>query len=115
MVLALVCWVVAIAFIYAMIEARAHTGALMGVARVAYLRALVFVGQSALDEASFVIRHPRSGGPSVVEDIRKGISSGIAHDPLATRDAYGELVKGGLLRVDPVGYTLVSKPSSPRR
>ena len=64
-IFAFVLWVLAIALIYALSQSQAQSGALTGVARVAAMRAVVFAGESALEEASHVIRNP-SGETSTV-------------------------------------------------
>jgi hypothetical protein len=113
--LALALWIVTIALIHALVVARASSGALSGVARTAYLRSLVFAGQSALEEACYRIRNPTDGGPPPLSDlVAGGAGSGIAADPVATRDVFATQVRGGVMRIQPVMYAVVARPPATR-
>lgn len=111
---AFVIWVVMIALVYALMVGQSQGDALSGIVRVSGLRTVVLAGQSALAEADYVLRHPRDGQATVLEGMRGGSSTGVAHDPAGTRKLYDEDVAAGRLNIEPVQYAIAHKPSKPR-
>lgn len=106
---AFVAWVVTLALLWALIASQAGGNALTGVVRVGGIRMAVLAGQSALAEASYVLRHPPEGGSLVLTGIHQGTSSGEAHDPAATRALYEDDVKAGALDIGKVQYEVVHR------
>ncbi|MBI4861100.1 MAG: hypothetical protein HY815_12715 [Candidatus Riflebacteria bacterium] len=113
-VVALVLWIVAVSFIYAVIQSQAQTGALGGVARVTSLKTVTTAGQSALAEAIHVVRHPVGARSPLLEALVAGRDEGILHEPEATREAYGKATSGDKLTIEPVFYKVVSRPPTDR-
>lgn len=109
-VVALVIWVMALALVYALSQSQAQSGALGGVMRVTALRTVMTAGQSALVEATHRLRHPQGGTSPLLQALLEGESSGQAHDPQASRDAYQELKLGGTLTIDFVTYQVAARP-----
>lgn len=107
---AFVIWIVVLAFLYAFMQSQAQSGALQGVARATALHTVVFAAQSALAEASHAMRHPPGGASPVLEALKGGRNSGLAHDPQATRDVWAGLVGAGRLEVDQVAYEVMARP-----
>lgn len=109
---AFVCWVVAIAFVAAVVQSQSQSGALSGVVRVVALRTVIAAGESALNEACYVLRHPSGGITGVLDEIRqRGATTGTVHIPQATMDAYKQLVETGILKIDPIVYDIVWRPT----
>jgi hypothetical protein len=108
---AFVLWVVTIALVYALMVGQSQSGALTGVVRVTGMRMVVLAGQSALAEASYVLRHPSNGKSTVLEGMRTGSAAGKAHDPTATRKLYTAEVSAGRLTVEPVMYEVAKRPA----
>lgn len=106
---ALVAWVIAVALIWALMQGQGTSEALTGVLRVSGLTTLTLAGESALDEASIVLRNPPGPKSAVLEAIRTGSASGEAHDPRATRELFRDDVASGALTVEPVRYRVVHK------
>lgn len=111
---AFVVWVVMLALMWGLIQGQAQSGALTSVVRVSGLRTVILAGQSALAEASFVLRHPASGESNVLGAILGGSSAGTAHAPVATRELYAADVGTGALAIDDVTYRLVHRGAVPR-
>jgi hypothetical protein len=114
---AFVVWIVAIAIIYAFIQSQAQSGAMQGVARVSGMRVAIFAGQSALEEACYVIRHPAGASSSVLDAMNGGGSAGTAHEPDVTRAVYAKLRSEGTapgdLTLSAVSYKMVGKCPPP--
>lgn len=108
---AFVAWVVTIALVYALMLGQSQSGALTGVVRVSGMRTVIFAAQSALAEASYVLRHPSNGKSTVLEGIRNGTDSGPVHDPTATRKLYAKDVEAGRLTVEKVQYKVAKRPA----
>lgn len=105
-----VVWVVSMAVLWAMMQSGAQGEALEAVARVTGLRLVTFAGETALEEASHSLRFPRSGGSTLLESVEGGGDTGVALDPVATRDIYANIVPAGTLTVSPVQYDVASRP-----
>ena len=114
---AFVLWVLAIALIYALVQSQAQSGALAGVARVSALRAVVFAGESAVEEASYVIRNPSGESSGVLDAMQGGGTRGNAPEPETTRALFKHLKDenqlGGDITIGPVTYELVRKGQLP--
>lgn len=114
---AFVLWIMAIAIVYALMQSQAQSGALQGVARVSGMRAAIFAGQSAIEEASYVIRHPSGDSSTVLDAMNGGGSSGTAHEPEVTRAVYQKLKSEGSapgdLTLSSVTYRMVGKCPPP--
>lgn len=108
---AFVIWVVTIALIYAFMLSQGQSGALTGIVRVSGLRTVTFVGQSAIAEASYVLRHPPKDGSIVLENIRNGGTDGFVHDPAATKQLYADDIATGRLEIGPVDFTVARRPA----
>lgn len=105
-------WVISLALFYALMLSRASSGATVGVLRVAFRRTMLTAGRSALDEASFALRHPLDGQAPALRAMQSGGRTGTAFEPRLTRDAYRPLIDGGRLDIGAVTYQVVSRPSS---
>lgn len=111
---AFVIWVVTIALIYALMSGQAQSGALTGIVRVSGLRMVILAAQSALAEASYVLRYQPEGGSPVLKGIKNGSDAGDAHDPAATRELYKKEVDERRLTLEPVRYKVMLKGARPQ-
>jgi hypothetical protein len=104
-------WVVAMALLWGFVQSQAQSGALTGVARVTAARVVTFAAQSALEEAAYALRHPQPGADGMLDRVERGGDSGIAHDPVLTRDTlYGDPVRSGALSIGQVEFAVASRP-----
>lgn len=108
---AFVIWVVTIALIYAFMLSQGQSGALTGIVRVSGVRTVTFAGQSAIAEASYVLRNPPKEGSIVLENIRNGGTDGFVHDPAGTKKLYEEDIAAGRLEIGPVQFTVAGRPA----
>jgi hypothetical protein len=109
MTVAFVVWVIALAFVYALAQRQSQSGALTAAVRVSGLRLVTTVARSALTEAAHVIRRAPAGA-ATLGLIERGASSGLVHDPEATRSHYEQLVKARILTIEPVTFEVVNRP-----
>jgi hypothetical protein len=108
---AFVAWVLTIAMIYALMSGQAQSGALTGLVRVTGMRTLLLAAQSALAEATFVLRHPPDGGSELLAGIQSGRDAGDAYDPVGTRQLYESDVAAGRLGIEKVHYEVALEPT----
>lgn len=111
--LGIVLWVLALAFLYAMVQSQARGGATGSMIRAAHLRSMVFAGQSALEEASFAWRHQIKEPAAALQEILKGSRSGTAHQPTISRTTFAAAPGLGTIHVGTVTYAVVSAPAGP--
>jgi hypothetical protein len=107
-VVVLVVWVVTIALIWALMQGQATSGALSGVIRVSGLTIVSLAAESALDEASIVLRNPAGESSPVLDGIKTGSGGGDAHDPTVTRELFAQ-ESGAGLAIEKVRYKVVHK------
>ena len=110
---AFVMWVITIALIYALMSGQAQSGALTGIVRVSALRMVVLAAQSALAEASYMLRYVPEGNSAVLKEMKGGTDAGTAHDPAATKELYKKEVDEGRLVLEPVKYNVAKRSNKP--
>lgn len=106
---AVVLWMVTIAFIWALMLAQAQSAALTGVGRVGALAIVLHCGRSALCEATAALRHPPATGSPILQGMLKGQGTGDVCEPAGTRALYADEIRSGSLKIDPVKYTVVHR------
>ena len=81
-IVAFVIWAITLVLVYALTQSQAQGDALNGVVRATGLRTVQWAGRSALNEADYKVRRPRSSGPGIMSTIQSG---GTPEGRLATR------------------------------
>jgi hypothetical protein len=104
-------WVVAMSLVWGFVQSQAQSGAVGGVARVTASRLLEFAGQSALEEASYALRHPAPGADDAIAKVEHSGDRGTAYDPAYTRSTlYKDEIASGVLTIGAVDFEIASRP-----
>ena len=107
LVLGFALWVAAIAMVYALMAGQARSSVVGDVSRLAARRLALVAAGSALDEASWVLRHPADPEAQLLATVQAS-ASGTVHDPAATREAYDRLYPGAVT-LAPVQFEVKQK------
>ena len=108
---AVVLWMITMAFLWALVLSQSQSSALTGVVRVSALATVLHSARSAITEASAVLRHPPDTGSPVLKGILGGQTAGDACDPAGTRALYADDVQSGALKLEAVKYVVAHRGS----
>ena len=112
---ALVCWVVAMALLFALIANQSSSGALSAMARATFTNTMALAGESAIDEVAYRLRHlKRSTTQPPFTELHLAGTSAATFAPSVTKRLFSDTkVTGGLLTIEPVKMSVWYRPTDP--